>query len=62
MFLSVLLSPGEGHILCTNHTVQASERAVDNTAAYYWTAEHFRNYPLNVSKVKTQKKLDVYFA
>lgn len=56
-----ILSPGGGHILCTNHTVQASERAVDNTAAYYWAAEHFRNYPLNVLKVKTQKKLDVYF-
>lgn len=56
-----VLSPGGGHILCTNHTVQASERAVDNTAIYYWAAEHFRNYPLNVSKVKEQKKLDVYF-
>lgn len=56
-----VLSPGGGHILCTNHTVQSSERAVDNTAAYYWAAEHFRNYPLNVSKVKNEKKLDVYF-
>ena len=56
-----ILSPGGGHILCTNHTVQASKRAVDNTAAYYWAAEHFRNYPLNVTKVKNEKKLDVYF-
>jgi len=56
-----VLSPGGGHILCTNHTVQASERAVDNIAAYYWAAEHFRKYPLNVKKITTERKLDVYF-
>ncbi len=56
-----ILSPGGGHILCSNHTIQASERAVDNTVAYYWAAEKFRNYPLNVGKVTGQKKLDVYF-
>lgn len=55
------LSPGGGHILCSNHTIQAGERAVDNTVAYYWAAEKFRNYPLNVGKVAGQKKLDVYF-
>ncbi|MBU4293090.1 MAG: hypothetical protein KJ770_03455 [Actinobacteria bacterium] len=56
-----VLSPGGGHILCTNHTIQATARAVDNTVAYYWAAEKFRNYPLNVGKVTSQKKLDVYF-
>jgi len=56
-----VLSPGGGHILCTNHTVQSSERAVDNTVAYYWAANKYRNYPLNVSKLKETKKLDVYF-
>lgn len=56
-----ILSPGGGHILCTNHTVQSSERALDNTIAYYWSAEKFRNYPLNVSKIGEKKKLDVYF-
>ena len=56
-----ILSPGGGHILCSNHTIQASARAVDNTVAYYWAAEKFRNYPLNVGKVTGQKKLDVYF-
>ncbi len=56
-----VLSPGGGHILCTNHTIQASPRAVDNTAAYYWAAEHFRKYPINVKKIASDKKLDVYF-
>ena len=56
-----VLSPGGGHILCSNHTIQAGERAVDNTVAYYWAAEKFRNYPLNTSKATGQKKLDVYF-
>lgn len=56
-----VLSPGGGHILCTNHTVQASERGVDNIAAYYWSAEKYRKYPLNVSKLGIKKKLDVYF-
>jgi hypothetical protein len=56
-----VLSPGGGHILCTNHTVQASERAVDNIVAYYWAAEKYRNYPINVAKLKETKKLDVYF-
>lgn len=44
-----ILSPGGGHILSTNHNVQASERAIDNVVAYYWTANKFRNYPLNVN-------------
>jgi len=56
-----VLSPGGGHILCTNHTVQASERAVDNMVAYYWAAENYRNYPLNVAKLGEKKKLDVHF-
>jgi len=56
-----VLSPGGGHILNTNHTIQASPRAVDNTVAYYWAANHFRNYPINVKKVESDKKLDVYF-
>jgi len=56
-----ILSPGGGHILCSNHTIQATLRAVDNTVAYYWAAEKFRNYPINVDKVNNQKKLDVYF-
>ena len=56
-----VLSPGGGHILNTNHTIQASPRAVDNTVAYYWAANHFRDYPINVKKVESDKKLDVYF-
>ncbi len=42
------LGPGGGLILCSNHTIQATERAVDNTIAYYWAAEKFRNYPINI--------------
>ena len=56
-----ILSPGGGHILCTNHTVQASARAVDNTIAYYWAAEKFRNYPINLSRAKRKKKMEIYF-
>jgi uroporphyrinogen decarboxylase len=56
-----ILSPGGGHILCTNHTIQSSERAIDNIAAYYWAAEKFRNYPLDVKRINKKNKLDVYF-
>jgi uroporphyrinogen decarboxylase len=57
-----ILSPGGGHILCTNHTIQAGERAVDNTIGYYMAANHFRNYPLNVKKIDQKQKIDVYMA
>lgn len=56
-----ILSPGGGHILNTNHTVQATPRAVDNVAAYYYIADKFRNYPIKIEKVKKRQKLDVYF-
>ena len=55
------LSPGGGHILCTNHTVQASPRAVDNVIAYYYIADKFRDYPINIKPSKKRQKLDVYF-
>jgi uroporphyrinogen decarboxylase len=42
-----VLSPGGGHILCTNHRIQATSRAVDNTIAYYWIANKLRDYPLD---------------
>jgi uroporphyrinogen decarboxylase len=45
------LSPGGGHLLSTNHTIQASPRAVDNTIAFYWAAHHFRNYPIRIESV-----------
>lgn len=54
------LSPGGGHILCTNHTVQATERAVDNIIAYY-IAEKYRKYPISAEPGRKDKKLDVYF-
>lgn len=40
------LAPGGGHILCSNHRIQSTERALDNTLAYYWAADHFRDYPI----------------
>jgi uroporphyrinogen decarboxylase len=45
------LSPGGGHLLSTNHTIQATPRAVDNTIAFYWAAHHFRNYPIRMESV-----------
>lgn len=56
-----VLSPGGGHILCTNHTVQASPRAVDNVIAYYHVADKFRDYPINIETSKKGQKLGVYF-
>ena len=41
-----ILGPGGGLILCSNHGVQSTRRAVDNTIAFYWAAEKFRNYPI----------------
>lgn len=55
-----ILSPGGGHILCSNHTVQASPRAVDNTIAYYWAARQFGNYPINIRKKEDMKKGKTY--
>ncbi len=42
------LSPGGGHILSSNHTIQATPRAVDNTIAFYWAAHAFRDYPIRL--------------
>ncbi|MBN2073487.1 MAG: hypothetical protein JW770_06050 [Actinobacteria bacterium] len=55
-----VLSPGGGHILCSNHTVQASPRAVDNTIAYYWAAGRFRGYPINIMDKGNIKKGKTY--
>ncbi|MFH1008117.1 MAG: uroporphyrinogen decarboxylase family protein, partial [Candidatus Latescibacterota bacterium] len=45
------LSPGGGHMLSSNHTIQATPRAVENTIAYYWAAHSFRNYPIKLRPV-----------
>jgi uroporphyrinogen decarboxylase len=55
------LSPGGGHILCSNHTIQATQRAVDNTIAFYYIANKFRNYPIRIEKSKEGQKLNIYF-
>jgi uroporphyrinogen decarboxylase len=45
------LSPGGGHLLSTNHTVQATPRALENTIAFYWAAHTFRDYPIRLAPV-----------
>jgi uroporphyrinogen decarboxylase len=40
------LGHGGGLILCSNHKIQSTARAFENTVAYYMAAEKFRNYPL----------------
>jgi len=45
------LSPGGGHLLSSNHTIQATPRAVENTIAFYWAAHHFRGYPVRLESV-----------
>jgi len=52
------LAPGGGLILASNHTIQASARAVDNTIAFYWACEKYRDYPLRVAPVESKKKVD----
>jgi uroporphyrinogen decarboxylase len=50
------LSPGGGHLLCSNHTIQATPRAVENTIAYYWAAHAFREYPINLEAAIKKRK------
>lgn len=45
------LSPGGGHLFSSNHTIQATPRAVENTIAFYWAAHTFRNYPIRLAPV-----------
>ena len=54
------LAPGGGLILSSNHTVQATPRAVDNTIAFHWAAEKFRDYPITFQDVGGQKA-EFYF-
>jgi len=41
-----VLGPGGGLILASNHTVQYSKKALDNTINFYWAAEKLRDYPI----------------
>ena len=45
------LSPGGGHLLSSNHTIQSTSRALENTIAYYWAAHTFRSYPITIGLV-----------
>jgi uroporphyrinogen decarboxylase len=49
------LSPGGGHLLSSNHTIQATPRAVENTIAFYWAAHSFRSYPIRLQPVGETK-------
>jgi uroporphyrinogen decarboxylase len=40
------LSPGGGHIFCSNHGIQDTPRALDNVLAFYWAFEKFSRYPI----------------
>jgi uroporphyrinogen decarboxylase len=51
------LSPGGGHLLSSNHTIQSTPRAVENTIAFYWAAHSFRNYPITLKPVMEMKKV-----
>jgi uroporphyrinogen decarboxylase len=51
------LGHGGGLILCSNHTIQATARAFENTVAYYWAANHFRDYPLRTRSTSTASKV-----
>lgn len=51
------LSPGGGHIFCSNHTIQATPRAVENTIAFYWAVKEFRKYPIGIGKYKSGGKI-----
>lgn len=52
------LGKGGGLILASNHTIQYTPRAVDNTMAFYWACEQFRDYPLKTKKVVNRKNVD----
>lgn len=52
------LASGGGLLLCSNHTIQATDRAVDNTIAFYWAANNFRSYPIKLEPIKSQVKVD----
>ena len=43
-----ILSPGGGHLLSSNHTIQSTPRALENTIAFYWAVHMYRNYPIRV--------------
>ncbi len=51
------LSPGGGHLLSSNHTIQSTPRAVENTIAFYWAAHHFRDYPIRIEAVTDKAKI-----
>jgi len=51
-----ILSPGGGHLLSSNHTIQATPRAVENTIAFYWACHSFRDYPIRLQPIAEMKK------
>lgn len=52
------LGPGGGLILSSNHTIQATARAVDNTIAFYWACQKFGKYPVQFRKKIQTRNVD----
>ena len=52
------LGHGGGLILGSNHTIQASARAIDNVLAFYWAMDKFRDYPIDVTPKQSTKIVD----
>jgi uroporphyrinogen decarboxylase len=42
------LSPGGGHIFCSNHGIQDGPKALENVLAFYWAFNQFKRYPIRV--------------
>ena len=41
-------APGGGLIMTSNHTIQYTKRAVENTINYYWAANKLGKYPISI--------------
>jgi uroporphyrinogen decarboxylase len=52
------LASGGGLILCSNHTIQATARVLDNTIAFYWATHNLGNYSINLEPIKSKVKVN----
>jgi uroporphyrinogen decarboxylase len=43
-----VLAPGGGHIFCSNHSIQDTARALENTVSFYWAFNQFNQYPIRL--------------
>jgi uroporphyrinogen decarboxylase len=42
------LSPGGGHLFCSNHGIQDGPKALENVLAFYWAFNQFNRYPITI--------------